>query len=354
MNYQSFSAEDFLLDASFKKWLLDPDPETIRFWETWLARHPEKRETIEEAKELLSLIQFRNQTLSDRDSDLLWKAILAARQDSPQATLVPLPKEAAVPGYRFGYWLRIAAVLFISLSAVLVCYLVSRRQASTHYLTRYGEIKEVVLPDNSVVVLNGHSKLTIPAHWKHQVPREVWLEGEAFFRIQKKYVIRQNGKKAKSLVRFLVHTQNTDVQVLGTAFNVNNRRGKTKVMLREGKVQLRLSKVQPGARLLMAPGDLVEVSAQEQLVRRKKVDPAEYASWTEHKLVLDNTPLSEIAATLEDSFGYQVILKDPAHGRRLVSGVLPLDDLHILLEALANSLDLKVTKDNEKVVFESR
>jgi transmembrane sensor len=354
MNYHFFSAEDFLLDESFKKWLMDPDPATIHFWESWLANHPQKREAVEEAKELLGLIQFRNQTLSEDESDKLWQAILLARKDPRQATLLPLPKESPSSPYHFSYFIRIAAVFFIALSAGALFYLVSLRQGSIQYLTKYGETKQVILPDNSVVTLNGNSKLTVPAHWKHQVPREVWIQGEAFFDIQKKYVFHQDGKKAKARVKFVVHTQNMEVKVLGTAFNVNDRRGKTKVMLQEGQVQLSLHAVQPGAQVRMEPGDMVEVSRQERLVRRKKVDPELYASWKDHKLILNNTPLSEIATTLEDSFGYQVIFKDPAHANRLVRGVLPLNDIPILLEALASSLDLKVTKDKEKLIFESR
>jgi transmembrane sensor len=354
MDYQSFSAEDFLLDESFKKWLLDPDPQTIYFWETWLANHPEKRETIEEAKELLGLIQFRNQTLASDESDKLWKAIMAARKDTSEPRPLTIPKEKTTSPFNLNYLLRIAAVLFITLSAGLIIYLVSMRQGSTQHLTKYGEIKQVVLPDKSLVILNGNSKLTIPSHWKHQVPREVWLEGEAFFHIQKKYAFQEDDKKTKGLVRFLVHTQNMDVKVLGTAFNVNDRRGKTKVVLQHGQVQLRLHKVKPGALFLMQPGEMVEVSTPTGLVRKEKVNPDLYASWIDHKLILKNTPLLEIASALEDSFGYKVIFKDPTHANRLVTGVLPLNDIHILLEALASSLDLKVTKDKEKIIFESR
>lgn len=354
MDYQSFSAEDFLLDESFKKWLLDPDPASIYFWETWLANHPEKREAVNEAKELLGLIQFRNQTLSEDDSDKLWEAIITARKDPREATIRTLPEERSWTAKHLSYFIRIAAVCLIALSAGLLLCLVSMRQGSTQYLTQYGETKEIILPDNSKVTLNGNSRLTVPAHWKHQVPREVWMEGEAFFDIQKKYVLHKDGKKIKGRVRFVVHTQNMDVKVLGTAFNVNDRRGNTKVMLQEGQVQLSLHEVQTGLQLRMVPGEMVEVSRQERLVRKKKVSPELYASWKDHKLILNNTPLQEIAATLEDSYGYKMIFKDPAHANRLVRGVLPLNDINILLEALASSLDLKVTKEKEKLVFESR
>ena len=354
MLYEDYSAEDFLLDESFKKWLLDPDPVTVHFWETWLAQHPEKREAVEEAKEILALIQFKNHPLVADDSEQMWKTILANRKPSHTSNALPFGKVRSLVSDNLGYMVRMAAVLLLFLLTGAGFYMLSIRQSTTQYLTQYGETREILLPDSSIVTLNANSKLEVLSNWDSQSFREVWLEGEAFFHVRKKPTADTKHRKTKDLIKFTVHTNNLDVNVLGTEFNVNERRGRTRVVLEHGQVQLNLKEVQLGAQVTMNPGEMVEVVPQESRVMKKEVDPKLYSSWTTHKLILNNTPLFEIASTLEDSFGYKVIFKDPRHAKRLVRGVLPLNDMNILLEALANSLDLKVTKDKQNIIFESQ
>lgn len=85
------------------------------------------------------------------------------------------------------------------------------------YATQYGEQRVVELPDHSVVSLNANSTLRFRNDWSQaNTLREVWLDGEAFFSVQK-----QEG--AAGPAKFIVHTNDLDVEVLGTRFNVSNR-----------------------------------------------------------------------------------------------------------------------------------
>lgn len=118
------------------------------------------------------------------------------------------------------YWKVAACFAFIILSAA---YFLFGNQKVT-YTTKYGQKKEIVLPDNSKVILNGNSSLTLSRNWTSTSKREVWLAGEAFF----------NVFHTKNHQEFVVYTsQNFNIQVLGTAFNVANRENITKVALKE-------------------------------------------------------------------------------------------------------------------------
>jgi transmembrane sensor len=354
MSYEDFSAEDFLMDASFKKWLLDPDPATIYFWESWLTKNPDKRNTVEEAIEIFKLIHFQEYPFTANDSRQVWDNILAKRQGIPHPKATPIGKIYALNNKRLGYMARIAAGLIFILVAGITLYFISGYRQEIQYLTKYGEKREILLPDSSVVVLNGNSSLIIRPRWNQGPPREVWLEGEAFFHIRKRAAIAKQQRKPGEMIKFTVHTNNLDVMVLGTAFNVNDRKGITKVMLQKGQVKLSLKEGLSGRELMMEPEDMVEVWGLKRKVSKRKVNPELYASWTKDKLIVDNTPLAEVAAILEDSFGYEVIFKDQAHAQRLVRGTLPLNEINILLEALANSLDLQVSKEGKRIIFEDK
>ncbi len=72
-------------------------------------------------------------------------------------------------------------------------------------------------------------QLTYDRRFPENPVREVWIRGEAFFRVASK---KSGGRK----VPFVVHTHELDVQVLGTAFNVANRRGRVDIALEHGSV----------------------------------------------------------------------------------------------------------------------
>jgi ferric-dicitrate binding protein FerR (iron transport regulator) len=108
------------------------------------------------------------------------------------------------------------------------------------------------------VLLNANSQLRTPARWPAGARREVWLEGEAFFQVTKKGAAPGGGTDG---ARFVVHTGQVDVAVLGTRFNVTNRRGQTTVTLNEGKVKLEEGDLD-GA-VIMEPGELVRLGAAE-------------------------------------------------------------------------------------------
>jgi ferric-dicitrate binding protein FerR (iron transport regulator) len=73
-----------------------------------------------------------------------------------------------------------------------------------------GSKSKIILPDGTVVRLNGSSKLSYPKDFNQNV-REVNLEGEAYFDVTK-----------NAAHPFIVHTSNIDIKVLGTIFNVKS------------------------------------------------------------------------------------------------------------------------------------
>jgi ferric-dicitrate binding protein FerR (iron transport regulator) len=52
------------------------------------------------------------------------------------------------------------------------------RQPRVYFTTGFGQTRQLVLPDRSVVTLNGNSTLSYRPAWPGDRPREVWLEGK--------------------------------------------------------------------------------------------------------------------------------------------------------------------------------
>jgi ferric-dicitrate binding protein FerR (iron transport regulator) len=205
------------------------------------------------------------------------------------------------------------------------------------YTTRYGETRTILLADNSQVVLNANSSLRVPRDLFASTSREVWLTGEGFFSVAR-HTTRQ---------RFVVHTDQLTVEVLGTKFNITDRRGSARIVLEEGRV-----KVTPAADtvpVLMQPGELVEVAPSSPLLRKKKVDPGHFSAWRENKLIFRETPLVEVLQTIEDYYGIDLVLEDTTHIDEQFTGVLPNDDLAVILRSLSRTYGFTIYRDKKQI-----
>lgn len=211
------------------------------------------------------------------------------------------------------------------------------RSDMTEIRTAYGEIRRVVLPDSSVVFMNANSVLRLAKRWDPETRRSVWLEGEAYFEIQKKPAQQDN--------RFIVHTSQTDVQVLGTKFNVNILHNKTTVSLKEGKVQLTAKAPSTSGQkvFVMKPGDEVQVEEKgSQLKEHTNVD--QIADWRNHRYHFDNTSFTEITELIYSKYGYEVHVKDPELLARNISGDLYATDIDQFIKALSITMNIRIEK----------
>ncbi len=206
------------------------------------------------------------------------------------------------------------------------------------FIAENGMVKPVILPDGSKVTLNANSSIRVPRDFMGNENREVWIRGEAFFEVTRK----------TDLMKFVVHTDNFDVEVLGTKFNINNRRGKTEVMLAEGKVKLLARDRQP---LIMKPGERVTLSKKQAHFEKKVVRAERYEAWRNNKLVFENTPLAEVADIINDYYGVKIIITDALLSRKQFTGTLPNNDLDVILAALKTAYKIDIKRDKEQIIL---
>lgn len=241
--------------------------------------------------------------------------------------------------------LSLAASLFLMMALGVVFWQV--RYGEREYTTGYGQTATVVLPDGSVVTLNGNSRLSVPKRWPTEGDREVQVEGEAYFSIQhttthQKFFVRMGGS--------------TSVEVLGTEFNVSNRNAETEVVLSSGKIALHLPSVKGAEEQVveMKPGDLVLYRKSDRYYNKKAVNPEHYSSWKSSKLLFEDTQLKEVLDILKDTYGMKIIVDDPAILKRTISGSAPTKNVDLLIGGLSGILDLTFTKNGNTLMITSK
>lgn len=322
MDYSLFKEEDFCEDTAFIHWVISPTEESNRFWAAFLKKYPHKLKEMERASEFIKTIHFQEFEPSHDDLSRLKQRIW---ED------IETPVRRLNPWTRPVYWSAAAVALLVMAAGIFWWTL----QPAT-YQTAYGEIRKVSLTDGSTVTLNASTKLKVAHNLNTESVREVWLEGEAYFDIAK-----LNGAK------FIVHTPEAQVEVLGTEFNVNTRRKSTRVVLHEGKVKLQAPNAQP---VVMKPGDMATVSDKDQHIQLKIVAPKNYDSWKESVVILDDRPVSEIVQMLEDTYGISIQFENPLLLNKKLTGRLSLKSSDEFVENLATILETEVEK-TEKGYF---
>jgi len=336
MDYRYHNITDFAADYAFIQWVKKPTAENQAFWDSWLNAHPEKKGIILEARRLVILLSQDGDGLQEWELEDMWQKLTLAR--------APEERKMAVLPFQTPRKQRslMAAVIVLVLLITSVFFFMPKSPETVEYATNFGEKKTVRLPDNSVVVLNGNTKIRVPVSWDADDDREVELTGEAFFQVTH----QANDQK------FLVNTKNgMQVEVLGTEFCVTNRSGLERVVLASGKVRLQLPENLSVTPLEMQPGQLVEVAPQTKKIVRKQVEPQLYTAWKDNKLIFDNTTLKEIAVMLEQNYGFPVVFTDSTIADRRMTASLEIEKLDDILTTLSETFALNIKKEKEKIVI---
>jgi ferric-dicitrate binding protein FerR (iron transport regulator) len=211
------------------------------------------------------------------------------------------------------------------------------------YYTEFGETKTLLLPDKTQVTLNGNTRLSYREKWYGQEDREVWLNGEAYFSVTKSI--------EKDKAKFVVHTENLDVEVLGTQFNISNWKNSTQIVLNEGEVKVNQKKELKAAPMIMKPGELLKFCNTQHTIIKKIVNPQMYSSWKFKKMVFEETSVREIAERIELTYGYQVKFNDQALAGRKLTGTIPSDNIDVLLLTLSKLFSLNIQKEKNQILI---
>jgi len=209
--------------------------------------------------------------------------------------------------------------------------------------TNYGEVKQVILPDGTIVTLNANSEIKFSRFNFSKKTREVILNGEADFSVV----------HTKSNQQFVVRTDNDlVVTVLGTQFSVYNRKKKSEVILRKGKVELSYMSTNTNQNklLILKPGDKFiknDRGADEVQLLNTEASIA----WKNHDFLFDGTPLSEVARMMKDDFGINVRFQNPELASRKITGSFHAEKAEELIEAISQLLDINYKSRSNIVYF---
>jgi len=187
-------------------------------------------------------------------------------------------------------------------------------------VTSSGQLRKIILPDNSIVHLNANSRIRIPVHFS-KMDRKFYLEeGEAFFQITK--------DKSRP---FIVHSQQLDVKVVGTSFNIRSYKqlDHIKVAVSTGKVSVTEQGKVYG---MLLPGQQITYHKANKAIELSQVVPTDNNAWVKGRVYLENAGFEELSLAMHNVYG--VTLKDENAGNHTYQYNLTIRSDRSLEEAM--------------------
>ncbi|MDD7886794.1 FecR family protein [Flavivirga sp. 57AJ16] len=390
MKYIHYTVEDFVNDEYFQKWALDSDAMTTKFWNSWMAKHPEKVSILEEAKQLILLLDFDTEKLSESDFDMMWQHIIEKR------TSTPAPKQIqSKTKVRPLYWRYAAAAILVGILAGTYIFkdniftspqgfvepiivnntietgtdkatltletgeIVALEKGKTYqtqnatsngeeityinstshklvynYITipRGGQF-QMTLSDGTKVWLNSESQLKYPVSFADGESRQVELVyGEAYFDVSPS--TEHNGSD------FKVFNNNQEVEVLGTEFNIKAYKGETNVYttLVEGKVAVTPNSDTFNTKILL-PGQQSDFNTANKNIAINTVDIYNQVSWKKGVFSFENMKLSEVMKVMARWYDMEISIENKAIEQlRFTGGIQKSQRIVSILSVICNNV----------------
>nr|WP_255486875.1 FecR family protein [Mucilaginibacter sp. SP1R1] len=193
-------------------------------------------------------------------------------------------------------WLKVAAIVLVTVFASVFCSRILNSYKHANSIAYQvitapkGEMRQIVLPDNTIVRLNAGSSLRFPVQFSEQKREVFLLDGEAYFDV-----------KHDAAKPFLVHTAKVTTQVLGTSFNIKfyHELPELQVFVNSGKVEIHDEKHTLG---MYTPQQQLSYNKHDESFVKQQVANDHSLSWMHDELVLDNVTFKEVSVYLQNRY----------------------------------------------------
>ncbi|WP_316756082.1 FecR family protein [Pedobacter aquatilis] len=346
-----FDAEDFLVDSTFQQFCAGTDKLCVEYWEKYISAHPEQAKVIAESKRLYFILSGNKRPLNN------------------QLELLKQNFDTEKKNFKLNRnynWLKIAAAIFLvaSIGFLYENYKTKKdilvASVAQTFSTKSGERKKITLSDGSTVLLNAKSSISISATF-NETNREVILNGEAYFD-----VVHNKDKP------FKVHTNEFNINVLGTAFNVRAYSDEisSEATLIRGLITMEAVNGNGGT-ITLKPSQKVTfyknviVEENKKVLKPAKISPEitinHYTlikdstivetAWTQNRIEIYDQDFDEIQGVLEKWFNVKIKFADPEIEKYRFTATFSQESIEQVLSALQKVENFKYEIKGNQVII---
>ena len=213
---------------------------------------------------------------------------------------------------------RITYAVALGLALIFVLPIAYDSLTTETLVTQTTDFRTLQLPDGSTITLNAESQIKYKKDFNTD-HRSLTMTGEAYFDVQ------------KGNTPFVIQTNQGQVTVLGTSFNVRSREDGFEVGVNEGIVKVS----NDSKSVILHKGQMIGVDSNFDEKNLQNISYTNYPDWMHEKLVCEQMPLSEVCDEIERTFGISFEFANPSFSDITVTGVIDAKDLNTVLSTIS-------------------
>lgn len=233
------------------------------------------------------------------------------------------------------YWIAAASVVLLLVGIGSYFLIEEQQQEWVAVTTMAGQVKDVYLPDSTLISIAENSSIKYDAKAYGKERRVVEMRGKAFFQVQR--------DEARP---FSVYTEITEITVLGTSFQINEQALLTKVDVVSGKVSFAATGKEAD-KVILTAGMSASYSKENQEMNVLATEDLNSISWKTKLLRFNDTPLEQVIADLNEYYQVKIINKVESPDVKLTATFndLPLKDVLLVIN---QTLDIRLAPESLK------
>lgn len=299
-------------------------PDEQKALQEWVERSEKNKQQLTEATLIWKMMDQYKQQEPIYNADRAWENVKNSIQHRE--------RQRGMKTKRITVYTSVAAILLL---AMFVLYNVIN--SNTHIqVADAGDMKTVTLSDGSTISLNSRSSITYPEPFSDQQTRTVQLTGEAYFEIE-----RDPDKP------FVVITDEAEIRVLGTSFNVNAYdHDHTEVTVAIGKVSV--SRNNKDALTVLQ--DELAVITKKQVIKQQNTN-LNYLAWKTKKFTFNNTELQEVAREIERVYHCNIEFSNDVLKQCRLTAVFDNEELDDIIQTICLAFNVQAELDNDQYIL---
>ncbi|QKJ22883.1 FecR family protein [Poseidonibacter lekithochrous] len=215
---------------------------------------------------------------------------------------------------------------------------------SKEFITKNKVLTNIKLKDNSIISLDSNTTLKIKYYEKS---REVLLKkGKAFF------WVKSNRNRP-----FLINANFTNVEVIGTKFEVSNINNRVDVNVKEGRVKV--AKVfnknkKPRILVLLEKGQKVSLNSNGEIDKLQNINVKSIAPWEQGKLIFKQDSLKNVMYEFSKHLDIDVKFETKKSSLYAITGEFNTNKFDNLLKSLPLIHPISIERTANKILIKEK
>ncbi len=214
---------------------------------------------------------------------------------------------------------------------------------SEEFLSEYTQNSVINLQDGSKIILDANSKIKVD--FFKNTRKVAFLKGKAIFEV-KKDITRP----------FIIDSNNVQIEVVGTKFEVTNIKNISNIQVKEGTVKI--SKQVPNNKYkilsLLTKGQNISINTKGEILSYGEIEPSEIATWQKGYIVFNKTPLKDALDEFARYVNINVAYEDFELAKLPIAGKFSINEFDKFLTALPKIYPLQIKNSNKTITISNK